>query len=320
MQYIQHHSIGGTIKPQNAKALTEAMFSLRSPTRRDIAERAQITEMTVCRAMTKLLDALFLQEDTKARTSTLSVADNLKFIIIDLTFEDYTLYLLSADSKIIRKHTYTFVPSLDLEDNLTIFLERARAEIECDCTKFSGLSVIFNTYDPAFRQKALSAASRAFGVPAPFALSVVDCLSAIRAASARNGQTAKSMYYLCLGHRNFAYYIDEHCAIAGSPQLLIDKGKPISDKMNACVSPEILGEIIFSLVNAAAATLDANLFLVESDRFVLGRTLADSIAKRLQFSFRDSRRLTICDTQPAQYIRGAALALQKQIMIDILTK
>ena len=93
----------------------------------------------------------------------------------------------------------------------------------------------------------------------------------------------------------------------------------LREELESCISPETVCNVIFKIVNSASALLDVELFLVESDRFVFGSGINNSIADKLKISFRDGRRLYLSDSLPHYYIRGGLLALQRDIITNALS-
>lgn len=325
MQQLQHKSTLPHIKHKNAKAIAEAIFNIKSPTRGSIAQYAGVTEMTVCRAITKLGDSGFTQENTvkkqalKNSASNISIADNLKLIIIDLTHDEYAIYLLSSSLKMLDKFSYIHNYSLDLSDNLSIFLSRAHSQFSKKANHFSGIAVIWN--DKNYNDKdAIDAIGECFAAPITASLKISDCLESLRASAIDPHLPAENMYYLNLGSRNFAYFVTKDYTIKSNPQMLVThKGDQLGDKIKECLGAEQLYEIILSVINSASAILDAKLYLIESDRFILGNNMGFSISEKLKLKFGDRRKIFVSDAKPNYYVKGAAIALQTEIIKNILT-
>ena len=322
MQFIQHNSTTQAIKPANADAVANAIINIKSPTRKSIAKFASITEMTVCRAISRLSDSGFIQENTASSgANTVSVADNLKFIIIDLSIDEYCAYLLSSSYKAIDQFSYTYNHSLDFADNLAIFLDRAKSAFSKKSNHFSGIAVISDIFDEQNKANVLNVIDQCFGNPFCTFLSTPESLSTLKNSAIDSHFPADSMYYICLGHRNTAYYLNSNSIIKSNPSVLVDtNGNSLGEKIKHCISPEILTEIVFEVVNSASAILDAKLFLIESDRFVLGGGISTKIAEKLKLRFKDGRKLFISDAKPNYYIKGAAVSLQKELIKNILSK
>ncbi len=326
MQYLNHHSNTKEIKAATATAIAKAIFHIKSPTRKDIAQNAGVTEMTVCRAVSHLEDAGFICEDTIKNDNTnrrkhkISVAENLRFIVADLTSWEYSIYLLSSNYKTLEQFHYQYNHSIDFSDNLQIFFERAKILFSQKANHFSGISVICdktslntNTVNQAITQ--------CFGSPLCLIINIADCLKCLTDSAIDSHFPAENLYYLHLGHKNFAYFITNEYTIKSNPQILIDNsGNSLDEHIKSCISPEQLYGIIINIVNAASAMLDAKLYLIESDRFVLGSNIGFNIAEKLKLNFSDKRRLFISDTKPQFYIKGAAIALQVKIIKHILAK
>ena len=322
MQYIKHNSTTQAIKPANAHALANAILNVKSPTRKDIAKLANVTEMTVCRAISRLSDSGFIQENTTSSgANTVSIADNLKFIIIDLTLDEYCAYLLSSSYKAIEQFSYTYNHSIDISDNLAIFLDRAKATFAKKANHFSGIAVISDIFDEQSKSNVLNVINQCFASPFCTFLSTPECLSALKNSAIDSHFPANSMYYICLGRRNTAYYLNSDFTIKSNPSVLVDtNGNSLGEKIKHCISPEILTDIVFEVVNSASAILDAKLFLIESDRFILGGGISVNIAEKLKLRFKDGRKLFVSDAKPNYYIKGAAVSLQKELIKNILAK
>ncbi len=277
--------------------------------------------MTVCRAVARLSDAGFIQENAAERGhgSSVHISDNLKFIIADIMGDEYSIHLLSSDYKTLRHFSYPYNYSLDVQDNLTIFFERAKSLFSEKANHFSGIAVICN--DKSRADSVQKAIDLCFGEAFTVILDVADAIQGLTASAIDARFPSASAYYLHLGHNNFAYYVTDKFAIRSNPQILMDEGgKILGERIRACISPEQLHGIIFNIVNAASAILDAKLYIIESDRFILGNGIGKSIAEKLGFGFSDGRRLLISDVKPKLYIKGAAVALQTEIIRKILSK
>lgn len=326
MQNLKHTSTLPHIKSTNAELISKAILNIKAPTRKSISKYCAVTEMTACRAVARLEDAGFIQEKaTKgqgphAPASAIAIADHLSFIIIDLTLNEYDIYLLSSHHKILQKHSYTYNPSLDFPDNLAILLSRAKAAFSAKTNHFSGISVILNEgdFDKCSIQKTIL---DCLGTTATLILEISDCLNNLRESSVESHFPAENLYYLNLGKRNLAYFITEKFSIKSNPKILIDEnGKRLEENLISCINAEQLYSIICSIINSASAILDAKLFLIESDRFILGNNMGFSVSKKLKLKFQNSRKILVSDSAPPFYIKGAAIALQKEIIKNILTK
>ena len=325
MQRFKYSSSLPNIKHTNASAIAEAIINVKAPTRNKIAKYANVTTMTVCRAISKLQDAGFIQESAQKSKSarsgaaSLCVANDQKFIIIDLTDDKYGVYLLSANYKELDKLYYMYNHSLDASDNLSICLERARAQFSQKTDHFSSIALI--TKDKANSGYVEAEITRCFSAPVTSTLEISDCLINLRASAIDSHFPAENMYYINLGTRNIAYFVTDTFTVKSSPQLLMDKfGSTVKDKINTCIGAEQLYDIIYNVVNSASAILDAKLFLIESDRFILGNNVGFSISEKLKLKFGDRRKMFVSDTKPPFYVKGAAIALQKETIKDILTK
>ena len=324
MQKLKHTSTQGAIKPINASSIAEAIINSRAPTRGEIAKSAGVTEMTVCRAVSILDEASFIAEratdNTYGAKLKLSLEPSLSFMVADVTEPNYSIYLFSSDLSLIEQHNHAYNHSIDADLNLNLFLEKAKAQFSAKVKHFSGIAVIFNNEnfnDPT----VCKAIEQSFGCPITASLKIEDCIKNLRTSAIDSKFPAESMYYLHIGNRNFAYFVNEKCAIKSNPQILVDKnGATVGELISTCITPEQAGDIIYSIVNAASAILDAKLFLVESDRFVLGKSMGTIIAEKLKTHVLDKRRLVISDSKPHYRIKGAVLALQKEIIKSILVK
>ena len=309
-------------KTPTASLIAEAIINLKIPTRRSIAEYSGVTEMTVCRAVSRLCDSYLISErlSSKNRAQALYISEDLRFIIADLTLDVYSAYLLDAKGKIYSQMNYTFNHSVDDVDNLTIFSERARSLFSENTSEICGIGLIFADADELFRFKATDIFTDCFTGARALDLDAPSCLSSLLSSSCDSLFPTDSMYYLCLGNRSFAYYIRDGVIIKSNPRLLIDRnGNMLRDRIYGCITPEIVSDAVFNIVNSASALLDPRLILVESDRFVFGSEINNCIADKLKISFRDGRRLRLSDSLPHYYVKGGLLALQKHIIENALS-
>lgn len=321
MQKLNTNSTLPKIKESNAQKIAEAMLNIKSPTRADIAKRASVTEMTVCRAMSKLSDAGVIEEHFTKNGKTaasLSFSSELNFIIIDLTLYEYEAYLLDASNNIIEKYSYLSKSSNDLIDDLIIFLERAKEVFSKKVKHFCSIAVIADR-NCISDNEINSALCESFLFPADLILDIPSCLQNLIFSAIDCHFPADSLYYLNLGKRNLAYFVKDSFYIKSSIEALNDTdGRRLSEKIECCINAPQLYDIIFKVVNSASAILDAKLFLIESDRFILGSNLGFSISEKLKATFDDKRKLLVSDVKPPYYIKGASVSLQKKIIKNIL--
>lgn len=312
----------GDVKKTTASLIADAVISIKNPTRRSIAQYCGITEMTVCRAVSRLTESYLIDErpSKKSRSQELYIPDDLRFIIADLTLDVYSVYLLDARGRAHAQMNYTYNHSIDDTDNLIILSERAHSLFSDKANKPNGIGIIFADADDVFKFKATDIFSDCFGGIRAIALDLPLCLSALLRSSCDSHFPTDSMYYLCLGNRNLAYYVRREIVIKSNPALLVDNdGNTLREELESCISPEMVCDVIFKIVNSASALLDVELFLVESDRFVFGSGINNSIADKLKISFRDGRRLYLSDSLPHYYIKGGLLALQRDIITSALS-
>ena len=324
MQQFKHYSSLPRIKSANAEMISKAILNIKSPTRGDVSKRAGVTEMTVCRAMAKLVDADFVLERKPKNqphgSAVISVATDLKFIVIHLALDEFTAYLLNSNHKTVEKFSYSFNHSLDPSDNLSIFLERAKDQFSRKNNYFSSIGLVI---DDGFSgvEVAKAAINESFGAPADVILGIPDCLMNLSASAIDSHFPTENLYYLNLGKRNLAYFITDSFYIKSSPRsLTCADGRKLEENLDSCISADQLYEVILSVVNSASAILDAKLFLIESDRFILGNNIGFSVAEKLKLKFGDRRKMFVSDTQPPFYIKGASIALQKTVIKSILEK
>ncbi len=322
MKHLQSTSAARETKRPTASLIADALINIKNPTRRSIAEYCGITEMTVCRAISRLADSYLIDErqSKKSRSQELYISDELRFIIADLSFNIYSIYLLDARGRLYAQMNYAYNHSIDDTDNLIILSERARSLFSDKASKLSGVGIIFAEADDIFKFKAIDIFSDCFAGARALALDVPSCLSSLLRSSCDSHFPTDSMYYLCIGNRNLAYYVSNEVVIKSNPSVLIDNdGNMLREKLESCISPEMVCDVVFKIVNSASALLDVKLFLVESDRFVFGSGINNSIADRLKLSFRDGRRLYLSDSLPHYYVKGGLLALQKYIITNTLS-
>ena len=65
--------------------------------------------------------------------------------------------------------------------------------------------------------------------------------------------------------------------------------------------------------------LNPSVFILESDRFILGSASASGFAQKLKATFDDKRKIIISDKRPHYYIKGGACELMRKLMIEIMT-
>ena len=324
MHKLNHKATSGSIKPDNAKKIAEAIINIKLPTRKDIAKHADVSEMTVCRALAILDESGFIEERAadNQHISKLRITPDpsLSFIVIDVNDPDYCAYLLSADSTLIEEHRHTFNPTLDADQNLSICLDRAKMKFSLKANGFSGVGVIFN--DESYSDPNICRAiEESLECPITATMTEKDCISSLRGSSIDSHFPCDSMYYLNIGNNNLAYFINKDCIIKSNPSILVDaSGKTCGDLISSCITPEQAYEIIYNIINSASAMLDPQLFIVESDRFILGKSTGAILSERLKLSINDKRRLLISDARPSYKIKGALITLQKEIIKSILSK
>ena len=322
MKYLSHSSKTKEIKPSNAALISKALTNLKTPTRKSIAAYASVTEMTVCRAVARLTDSGFALESPMKNDAShqISIAENLRFIILDLSADTYFAHLLTPTGKSCEQISYNFNHRADAFDNLSVFLDRAYDLISKKTNHFSGIGIIFSLQDNNFKSQTNKLVADRFLCPSVFNIDIPSALLSLKDSSIDSYFPSSSMYYLCIGNRNLAYFLGDGFAIRSNPQILIDEsGKTLEEDMNRCISPEMLYDIIFKIVNSASALLDAKLFVIESDRFVFGSSISHNLAEKLKVSFTDERRICFSDQRPNYYIKGALIALQNEVARNILS-
>lgn len=313
------------IRKDSANKIASYLISHKRCTRRDIAEYASISDMSASKAVASLFDSGIISEKeqknpvTKRPCGVISISQDNTYIIIDISGKAYTAYSMNCDFNVTHQYNYKYQSIFSQLDNLSIFLERAHKNLSDNISHFNGICVIIRK-DLDDLTEILNMVERNFSHKPDAVIDIGDAVYHLAHSNVDYHLPVNSLFYINIGSGCESYFISGDQIMKCNPHKLIGKNNTlIGDMIDSCVSATELYEIIFDIFNCASAMLDPEVLALESDRFVLGSTMAFNLSKKLKINFPDRRRLLISDKLPHLYIKGALLALIHTLIVDILS-
>lgn len=313
------------MKKSYAETVADHIISTKHTTRKDIADACNVSLMSATKAASILFDSALVNERERKCPKTnracgyLSISKENNFIIIDVSNTPYKMICVNGELNTVCEYTYKHQSIFSETDNLRIFSERGYAHLSEGVKYYSGLCVLLpDSYSS--KDEIISLVESNFHHSPDKVICLCDAVSRIRESAIDTHLPTNSLFYLNISEGISSYFVKDNCAIKCDVSKLISKNrKTVGQAIMECISASELSETVFDIFNCASALLDPSVFILESDRFILGSASASNLAQKLKATFDDKRKLVISDKRPHFYIKGGACELIRQVIIDILT-
>lgn len=325
MTYRKLYSSLPKMKESHAISVADHIISTKQTTRKDIANAGNISLMSATKAASLLFDSALVNEREKKCPKTnrmcgyLSLAKENNFIIVDVSSSAYKMICVDGELNTVCEYSYKYQSIFSELDNLRIFCERGYTHLHNNLKCYSGLCVL--TPDSYSLNNDLnSLIGSNFRRSPDKIISLCDAISRLRISAADPHLPCNSLFYLNISDNVSSYFVKKDISIkCDVPKLILKNRKSAAQAIRECISASELAETVFDIFNCASAMLDPSVFILESDRFILGASSAANFAQKLKATFDDKRKLVISDKRPHFYIKGAACELIRQIIVDILS-
>lgn len=325
MKFRKLYSTLPKMKQSYAEAVADHIISARSTTRKDISDSCCMSLMSATKAVSVLFDSTLISERERKSVKTnrpcgyISLSKENDFIIIDLSTSPYKMICVDGEFNTICEYSYKYQSIFSEIDNLRIFCERGYTHLSENIKYYSGLcALIPDSY--SLNNELFSLIESIFHRAPDKVISLCGAVSRLQACDLDVHLPTDSLFYLNISKNISSYFITKEFSIKCDVQKLVLKNrKSVGQAISECISASELTDTVFDIFNCASAMLNPSVFILESDRFILGSSSAANFAQKLKATFDDKRKLVISDKRPHFYIKGAACELIRQVIIDILS-
>ena len=241
------------------------------------------------------------------------------FIIVDISSTPYKMICLGGELNVVCEYTYKYQTIFSEADNLRIFCERGYEHLSQSVKYYSGIcALVPDKYE--FIQEICDIITSCFHRAPDNITYLSDAIGRLRMSSTDTRLPCDSLFYLNISNDVTSYFVADKISIkCDVSKLILKNHKSVKQAVNECIGISELCEAVFDIFNCASAMLDPSVFILESDRFILGSASAANFAQKLKATFDDKRKLIVSDKRPHFYIKGAACELIRQIIVDILS-
>lgn len=325
MTYRKLNSTIHKMKESHAISVADHIISTKQTTRKDIANAGNISLMSATKAAALLFDSALVNEKERKHPKTnrmcgyLSLSKENNFIIIDVSSTPYKMICVDGELNTVCEYVYKYQSIFSETDNLRIFSERGYTHLHENVKCYSGIAILTpDLY--SLNDELISLTESNFRHSPDKIITLCDAISRLRISATDPHLPCNSLFYLNISDNVSSYFVQKDISIkCDVPKLILKNRKSAAQAIRECICVSELAETVFDIFNCASAMLDPSVFILESDRFVLGASSAANFAQKLKATFDNKRNLVISDKRPHFYIKGAACELIRQIIIDILS-
>ena len=286
MIYRKLYSTLPKMKQSHAKAVADHIISTRQTTRKDISSACNISIMSATKAASLLFDSTLVNERERKNTKTnrpcgyISLSRENNFVVIDISSTPYKMICLDGELNSVCEYTYKYQSFFSESDNLRIFCERGYTYLNDNVKYYSGLCVLVPDSYALINEIDLLIQSSFHRAPDKI-IPFIDAVSRLRLSSAGSHLPCDSFFYLNISDILSSYFVTEKFSIkCDISKLVLKNRKNVYQTVNECISASELIEAVFDIFNCASAMLDPSVFILESERFILGSSSAVNFAQR----------------------------------------
>jgi hypothetical protein len=280
-----------------------------------------------------LVDSGFMSErlySVKSGTrpqNHLTLNDNCRIMVLDLSHADFTAHIISGTNKCIFADRHLYDYDISFEENLYVFLSRSGLKIKQRGLSVNAVCIIYADKDYAYADstrfssfrlptvdeifKVDRVISSIFKVKALVHMSVSDSVAqAIKFGLISAVDAPYGVSYIFAGNHLATFHVtgEGQATICNVSELMLDDSSTALSILSGAANSQMFCDVAFRIANIMCCVFRSQTIIIESDKFECNASAMHEISRRFAISgIMPPRILNISQDMPLRTL-GAARA------------